>query len=44
MFLGGMMPGGLEGLFIEMSGADAEKRRKLAEKYGIEGVAPPPGR
>jgi mannose-6-phosphate isomerase-like protein (cupin superfamily) len=43
ILLGGVMPGGLEGLFVEASGADSEKLRKLAEKYAIDFVGPPLG-
>jgi hypothetical protein len=42
--LGGVLPGGVEGLFTEMSGADAEKLKKLTEKYSIEFIGPPLGR
>jgi quercetin 2,3-dioxygenase len=44
VLLGGVLPGGLEGLFTETSGADAEKLKKLAEKYMIEVIGPPLGR
>ena len=44
VLLGGVLPGGLEGLFTETSGADAEKLKKLAEKYTIEFIGPPLGR
>jgi mannose-6-phosphate isomerase-like protein (cupin superfamily) len=44
VLLGGVMPGGLEGLFVEGSGADSEKLRTLAEKYAIDFVGPPLGR
>ena len=44
VLLGGVLPGGLEGLFTETSGADAEQLKKLAEKYRIEFIGPPLGR
>ena len=44
VLLAGAMPGGFEGFFVEMSGADPEKLRTLAEKYAIEVVGPPLGR
>ena len=44
ILLGGVLPGGLEGLFTETSGADAEKLKKLAEKYTLEFIGPPLGR
>jgi mannose-6-phosphate isomerase-like protein (cupin superfamily) len=44
VLLGGVLPGGVEGLFTEMSGADAEKLKKLTEKYSIEFIGPPLGR
>jgi hypothetical protein len=37
------MPGGLEGFFVDARGADAEKRRKLAEPYAIDVIGPPLG-